>query len=507
MQLPVILGVSASLRNARFERGNDALVRDIMALEDLPSLRDWLSAQTKIRFQDFVDAGRAEKQPFDRMYSKLRRLRGERGLSNSEAGVAAALWGAKREGATIRHLSLAQHFPMNGEPKDLEGLRAALLDADGIILSSPVYFGDRGSLAQSLIEFIAGDSELGERCRGKVFAGIAVGAKRNGGQETALIYQMLDMVNLHFLAVGNSSETTSQYGGTTVAGDVGTAHKDDEGLETAIGTGQRAARTAALVQLGRDARTSLRGPLNVQLWLLQDDCDGSGAAFFRNWAEEVSSDGTIAASVLDVTRETVTRCIACDVCPTDVGAKQQYRCIIKSPDDFFVTHHKQIIEADAVLLCAYSPRDRTALISRYQQFIERTRYLRRDNYVFTDLLMAPFVVSELSARQNLHLRMLTSAVRHHTVLHHPLIGMMHEGRLLDAAGLRETCDSFLTHARQLTLGRYLRGLPEDIIYHPKGYDISSAKALQDHEQGRTERAVRDNVIAHSAKAGQRVASS
>lgn len=502
--MPVLLGISASLRNARFGRGNDALIREIMSLEDWQSLKEWLSAQTKIRFQDFVDAGRAENQPFDQMYAKLRRLRGERGLSNSEAGIAAALWGAKQEGATIRHLSLAQHFPMNGDPKDLEGLRDAFLNADAIILSSPVYFGDRGSLAQSLIEFIAGDPELSEKCRGKVFAGIAVGAKRNGGQETALIYQMLDMVNLDFLAVGNSSETTSQYGGTTVAGDVGTAHKDDEGLETAVGTGQRAARTAALLDLSRGAQISLHGPLNVQLWLLQDDLAGSGAAFFRNWAREVSVGGSIDASVLDVTRETVTRCIACDVCPTDVGPREQYRCIIKSPDDFFAAYHDKIIEADAVLLCAYSPRDRAALTSVYQQFIERTRYLRRDNYVFTDLLMAPFVVSELSARQNLHLRMLTSTVRHHTVLHHPLIAMMHEGRLLDEDGLRKTGDSFLAQARQLTLGRYLRGLPEDVVYHPKGYEISAAKARLDRQLGRTDQTVRDNAIAHSTKAGQRV---
>ena len=51
-------------------------------------------------------------------------------------------------------------------------------------------------------------------------------AKRNGGQETTLVYQLIDMINLNMLGVGNDSASTSQYGGTVVAGDVGTMAKE-----------------------------------------------------------------------------------------------------------------------------------------------------------------------------------------------------------------------------------------------------------------------------------------
>lgn len=502
----IVLGISASLRNARYGIGNEAMVGDLAEIDSKEALQEYLRKQTQLRFEDFVVAGRGEKLPFDKIYSQLRRLRGERGLSNSEAASAAALWGARREGAIIKHLSLAHHFPMSGKPCDLEELRRALLEADAIIVSSPVYFGDRGSLAQSLIDFIAADNDLRSACAGKIYAGLAVGAKRNGGQETTLIYQMLDMVNLDFLAVGNSSETTSQYGGTSVAGDVGTLHGDREGIETCIGTGQRAARVAQLMARGNDSGATLRDRLKLQLWLLQDNLDGDGRRHFESWASDLekSTDGLVDARVIDIARSQVVRCIACDICPIDTGPRDEYRCIIKTPGDFFAEHHKNLIEADAVLLCAFSPNDRQRTISVYQQFIERTRYLRRDNYVFSDLMMAPFVISELSARQNLHLRMLTSAVRHHTVLHHPFICMMHEGEMLGRAATLERGLAFVRQASRLTVGRYLAGSAAQVTYNPKGYEISAQKTIEDKASGSMAASIEVNAAARQEDARRRL---
>lgn len=501
----IVLGVSASLRNARYGRGNDVLVGELTELASAEALQTYLREQTQFRFQDFIDAGRKENVPFDELYAGLRRLRGERGLSNSEAAVAAALWAAHREGAEIRHLSLASHFPLAGRARDLPQLKQALLDADAIIVSGPVYFGDRGSLVQSLIELIAGDAELRTKCAGKLYAGIAVGAKRNGGQETTLVYQLLDMVNLDFLAVGNSSDTTSQYGGTAVAGDVGNLHKDDEGIETSIGTGRRAARVGQLLERARASGARLRDPLRVQLWLLQDDSQGSGRRYYETWMQEISQQhAELDVHLIDATETEIVRCLACDICPTHAGSKEEYRCIVKAADDFFVRHHQKLLEADAVLLCAYSPEDRGQVRSVYQQFVERTRYLRRDNYVFSDLLMAPFVISELSARQNLHLRMLTSAVRHHTVLHHPLIGMVRDGEMLNHAALMERSALFVERARELTVGRYLTGYRTDVVYNPLGYEISAQKADDERRSGQAAASIRKNFESYAQSAEARL---
>ena len=53
-----------------------------MKIQDQADLREYLKEQTKFRLNDFVEAGRAENKPFDEIYANLRKMRGERGLSN-----------------------------------------------------------------------------------------------------------------------------------------------------------------------------------------------------------------------------------------------------------------------------------------------------------------------------------------------------------------------------------------------------------------------------------------
>ena len=49
---------------------------------------------------------------------------------------------------------------------------------------------------------------------------------------------------------------------------------------------------------------------------------------------------------------------------------------------------------------------RAGLQSQYQEFIERTRYLRRGDYVFSDMLCAPLVLEELGVCDNMQIRMI-----------------------------------------------------------------------------------------------------
>ena len=154
---PRILGISASLRNARRGLGNQNLLDEIQGIRTEEDLKEFLSQEAAVHLQHFKDAGRDEQRPFDEMYKELRKLKGNRGLSNSEVALAAALWSAKELGCQLDHLSLSEHFTETEKVRDMEGLRAKLLAADGILLSTPVYFGDRGSLAQSLIELIRND--------------------------------------------------------------------------------------------------------------------------------------------------------------------------------------------------------------------------------------------------------------------------------------------------------------------------------------------------------------
>lgn len=466
-----ILGVSASLRNARYGSGVLSLLSEIRNLTSQSDLIRYIKDQENIHLENFFEAGRNEALPFDEIYYRLKKLKGDRGLSNSEAALVAALWGAYQSGVEIDHLSLVNHFLPTGKIVRKEELKEKILAMDALLISTPVYFGDRSSLSQSFIEFLHADAELRSHIEGKVYAGVTVGAKRNGGQETTLIYQIIDMVNLKMLAVGNDAATTSQYGGTAVAGDVGTLGGDSYGLDTCIGTGRRIANVAKLF---RSKKCNSLKTITVDLWLLQDESNKKGYAIYKDWIQRLSDlyEDKVNFRLWDFTEELITRCIACDICPISRGDKKQYRCIISKHNDLFKREHAELLNTDAILICAYSPKDRSNINSVYQKFIERTRYLRRDDYLFHNLLVAPFVVSEVSANQNLHIRMLTSMIRHNTILHQPLIGFEYKKNILNFDELLANGQSFVDMAIQSKYPSEYSDSKEAATYNPIGYIIS-----------------------------------
>jgi multimeric flavodoxin WrbA len=450
-----------------------------------------LNDQARIRLDDFVAAGRSESLSFDQIYQNLKSLRSDQGLSNSEVVLAAGLWGAYQLGCDIEHVGLSQHFPANStKGSDLEGLKARLMAADAILLSTPVYFGDRSSVAHDLIELMRSDSEITEAMRGKVCAGISVGAKRNGGQETSLIYQLLDLTGIGMLGVGNDSDTTSQYGGTAHAGDVGTVGRDEYGLNTSVGAGKRIGHVAGILKAAQTA--TLSGRLRVQIWLLQD-CRGEALQELNQIVEFLTSmpQPQIEVTLLDLTESEIHRCIACDICPTHVGNDEEYRCIVHRGTDALVLNHDRFLEPDVIIVAAHSPIDRAQLKSSYQRFMERTRYLRRGDYVLSDVVVAPLIFEELGSKENLHLRILTSMLRHHTIMTHPIIQYIQDGQVLNRQSVHRDLEDLVFRAAQVTTGRCVLANREPPVthYNPVGYVLSTAKDKESATIQRRELAV------------------
>ena len=123
----------------------------------------------------------------------------------------------------------------------LEELYTKIAEADGVILSTPVYFGDRSSVANKFLQVTARKNLL----QNKIFGVASVGAKRNGGQETCNIYSMIETLNQGALVVGNGPPT-SQYGGTAVGGDQGHVLEDESGIDTAFGVGMKVAHVSEM---------------------------------------------------------------------------------------------------------------------------------------------------------------------------------------------------------------------------------------------------------------------
>lgn len=470
MSMPIILGLSASLRAARSKSGAKILAQEIADIKSRERLDAFLGEQAKIHLDQFVEAGRKDGLPFDQIYRQLQKTEGLRGLSNSEICLSAALWGARDQGAEIDHIALSNHFRADGTVVELDSLKQALVAADGILLSTPVYFGDRGSLSQRLIEMIRADEDLRQALAGKIYGGLAVGAKRNGGQETTLIYQMLDMLDMGLLAVGNDSDTTSQYGGTTHAGDVGTSPKDSYGINTCIGTGRRIARVAA--ELGTAASAELSDLPKLGVWLLQDR-DGEMAAQL----EPFLAAANVEISLLNPVGRKIRPCIACDICPTHIGPDEEYRCIIGRRDDAMKDLHNSLLTPDILMPALYSPKGRDGLVSVYQEFMERTRYLRRGDYVFTDRLVAPLVFAEIGTGEHLDVRVMTSFIRHHTVMSRPIVGWLKDGQLINADDVAEGIARTVADGRRLTAGRLASSSLELVgtQYRPVGYVLAQAK--------------------------------
>lgn len=473
-----VLGISASLRNARRGLGNVQLIDEINSKQSEKELKAFLKQEALQHLENFKSAGRNEKAPFDAIYTNLKKLKGNKGLSNSEVALASALWSAKEIGAEIDHISLAEYFQEGKGVVNIEEFEAKLKEADGIILSTPVYFGDRGSLAQSFVTYLRDNPELLALLKHKVYAGIAVGAKRNGGQETTLIYQLIDMISMGFLGVGNDSETTSQYGGTGLAGDIGTMSEDDYGLATSMGTGRRVARVSTMMNNAVEAK--LKDKLKLVFWLLQDKNDigkNSLLEILKPFGEEID------VKIIDFVDSNIMRCLACDICPTHIDIDEEYRCIIKSKKDDLLQIHSEMLNADAIIPVVYSPKKRNGLVSNYQRLMERTRYFRRGDYVFSDLLTAPMVIEDIGSSENMHIRMMTSMVRHHTVLSMPQILYRYNDKVVNKVDVNQTMRDFIDTAKKVVTAKMLAytSSVNHLKYKPVGYVLSSAKDTEDEK--------------------------
>jgi multimeric flavodoxin WrbA len=471
------------------------LIDELAALPDRPALDAFLTRESELHLENFLQAGRRDGKPFVDIYRNLRKSNGEAGLSNSEVALAAALWAARQQGADVSHLSLSEYFSAGGDLRNGDGLRRQLLQADGLLVSGPVYFGDRGSLAESLVDFIARDPELRTALAGRLYGGIAIGAKRNGGQETTLIYQMIDMLGLGMIAVGNDSETTAQYGGTGHAGDVGTMHKDKYGIDTSMGVGRRMAKVLASLGTGERLADAPR-----TLFLILQDIDG--VALRETKALIARLGPRIKASVIDVTGQNIKRCIACDICPTHIDVDDEYRCIIKSSGDDFSELHPDLLHHDALIPVVASSRDRRGMVSNYQTFIERSRYLRRGDYVWSDTLAAPLSFVDSIGYDSYPIRMMTSFLRHHTVMAKPMVGHLVDGHLVNAEQLVSEFLPVLAAADRLTAGRLANARGRDLRYNPVGYILSAHKEAEDQKLDRRRTTIEDrtSVLQREAQA-------
>jgi multimeric flavodoxin WrbA len=100
---------------------------------------------------------------------------------------------------------------------DMTRLYPLLLEADAIILGSPVYWGSPSALCKAFMERVAGFGLTEKQLRWKVGGAIAAGGSRNGGQETTQIAIHAWFHSNDMIPVGITAPVT-QWGPTSSGG-------------------------------------------------------------------------------------------------------------------------------------------------------------------------------------------------------------------------------------------------------------------------------------------------
>jgi len=127
---------------------------------------------------------------------------------------------------------------------DMSELLNIMMESDGMIIGSPVYFGSVTSQLKMLIDRtrpLRGSFKL----KNKICGAIAVGGSRNGGQEST-ISVIHDFLLIHDAIIVGDGAPMAHYGGTGVGGPKGDTKTDEIGIETSKNLGKRVAELAMM---------------------------------------------------------------------------------------------------------------------------------------------------------------------------------------------------------------------------------------------------------------------
>jgi len=125
---------------------------------------------------------------------------------------------------------------------DMPNILAKLTESQGMIVGSPVYFGNVTSQLKMLIDR-SRPLRMDFKLKNKIGGAISVGGSRNGGQETT-ISSIHQFMLIHDVIVVGDGAPLAHYGGTGIGGSKGATEGDEIGLETSRNLGRIVAQLA-----------------------------------------------------------------------------------------------------------------------------------------------------------------------------------------------------------------------------------------------------------------------
>lgn len=122
-------------------------------------------------------------------------------------------------------------------------------NVSGIIVGTPIYMGNMTSLCKAFLDHCIVFRRQKFALGGKVGGVVAVGAGRNGGQETALHGVQASLLCQEMIVVGDG-QPTSHFGATLVNDGKDSIAGDDVGIATAKNLGRHVAEVALRLAAG-----------------------------------------------------------------------------------------------------------------------------------------------------------------------------------------------------------------------------------------------------------------
>lgn len=125
---------------------------------------------------------------------------------------------------------------------DVPSILTKLMESQGMIIGSPVYFGNVTAQLKMLMDR-SRPLRMDFKLKNKVGGAISVGGSRNGGQETT-ISAIHEFMLIHDVILVGDGAPLAHYGGTGVGGAKEDTGSDEVGLETSKNLGGRVAELA-----------------------------------------------------------------------------------------------------------------------------------------------------------------------------------------------------------------------------------------------------------------------
>ncbi|MBI4971502.1 MAG: NAD(P)H-dependent oxidoreductase [Candidatus Omnitrophica bacterium] len=461
------------------------------------------SVRGSVQNKDFLCHAIRESENLDTYLGKIKThiesgLPDSQLLSNSEILAGVALMGAKNQGCDVEFYPLLQLFERREHKVenlnlndfgldndinlrdllkvDAESLKIfinKIKESDGIVFVSPVYFGDRSSVANKFIQ-LASKYDL---IKGKVVGACSVGTKRNGGQETTNIFFLYEALNLGAMVVGNGPESC-QYGGTAWAGDKGKVLKDAFGIETSYGTGERITQVCRIASnMSSIPKPSPDSPTTITILVTMDTPERKLRKFIQEYLDVTGADAKqFKFKLIELIDGDIERCFACNICPIpqfiknkpESTNKDPYACIIRRSEDSLSSLRDELINSDGILLAGLNLKNMNDVIYRYQAFMERTRFIRRNDFELTNIPMTGLLLNEVGAFINpIHnLKVMTSFMRHNGIMLKPVTAYAHNGKMLESNS--SDFISFIRYAQKIKEARKISD-PIEVSYKALGY--------------------------------------